>query len=245
VVPPGCFLRGGYVLPLPGRTFKRADLIEIAAANGAQLSVALLHKWRTWRLIPGPVAGGPTGTGPGKGQTWPEGAGWRTAWIARWHADTLSYDALRLALWPWNRELDDRPADMLKAIRTFVRQDQDFHYRVEETLDDEVLDEVDPYLTLMRDGDKSMVPRVLAGTGGPSIANTFSRDADFIARLSFRSLIDVESTDAELPGRYIEAFRSSIDRGRVIDLFWNAPLALARIVVREFLRFRLAEGGEI
>jgi hypothetical protein len=241
VVPADCIAWNGYVLPRRGRVFKRADLIELAGANGFQLSVALLHKWRAWRLLPAPAPGGPTGVGRGKGQTWPEGAGWRTAWIARWHADTLSYDVLRLALWPWTPELErDRAADLLAAIPTFVRQDEDFHDRLEATLSETDLEAVDPYVTLMREGQSGLAAEVLRRAGVKHGSDAMQKQQPFVAQLSFGVLKEMPLDERDLVG-FIRSLRTGLAQRQLtlIELFWNGPLSLARIVVREFLRYRL------
>ncbi len=64
------------------RAFSWRDLVRVAAVNGFDLSHALVHKWRVWRFLPPPTAGGAVGRGPGKGEVWSKEAGRLVAWIS-------------------------------------------------------------------------------------------------------------------------------------------------------------------
>lgn len=249
MVPPRCRVWNGYVLPEHGRTFRRDELIDLAAANGQQLSPALLHKWRQWRMLPGPTPGGATGKGRGKGQTWPEGAGWRVAWISRWLSDSLTYDALRFALWPWTPELErDRPGQLIASLARFLVQDRQYHEVMWETLPDHVREELDPYLWLM-DGDArpEIVRAALKGAGiGPTHPGA-EPHARFVAHLSFDALSGTAARVTEAALRdFITAFRSGFSEPeKLITIFWDSPLGLSRIVIRELYRHRLRKAGTI
>lgn len=247
-MPAGLAVWNGYALPAPGRTFRRDELLTIAAANGHRLSPDLLHKWRNWRLIPAPAAGGPTGKGRGKGQTWPEGAGWRVAWISRWLTDALTYDAIRLAIWPWTRELElDRPEQLAESIGRFLVHDRDFHDITWAAQSPATQEELDPYFSLIG-GDHRPGPVA----GSLDIAGVMHSDPAFaehkalFGRLSFDELLSTASTtDTEELVAFITAFRSQLPEATLTSIFWDSPLGLARIVVRELHRFRLLREGVI
>jgi hypothetical protein len=231
----------GYALPARGRTFRRDELLELGRANGLCLSPALLHKWRVWELIPGPDPGGATGKGRGKGQTWPETAGWRVAWLARWQVATLSYDALRLAIWPWTRRLesDRRICDVMMSIRRFVQQDREFHDRTwQDTLTRTEMGEVEAYNDLLMDGRSSAAPEVLAEAGHPQGSDGFRRNIEFVRTLSWKALQEMNLETMDLAA-YMAWFRATVREDDLITTFWDAPLSLARIVVREVLRYQM------
>ena len=233
-VPDGCVAWNGYILPQRGRTFRRQELIEIALANGYRLTPELLKKWRLWRLLPGPTAGGATGRGRGKGQTWPEGAGWRVAWIGRWHTATLTYEVLRLALWPWTPEIERDQADQLaRSVARFLAQDRIYHDAVLEVMDEPLRDQFDPYMALIYDGE--VTPELTAAIGASEGANQ-----SFLRRLNFDAMsAALDDVAPSVLSAYIAAFRSSLaDRhAELIRLFWDSPLTLSRVVVRELYRF--------
>jgi hypothetical protein len=129
-LPPDFIEQDGYRLPL-AEARRQRDLLGVAAANGRWLTADLLHKWRLWRFVPAPVPGGPTGHGPGKGETWPPDAGWRVAYISRWLTDRFTYDVIRVALWPYTPELNTQRIDaVLASLRATVRRDNIFHHAV-------------------------------------------------------------------------------------------------------------------
>jgi hypothetical protein len=248
-IPSGLVAWNGYALPSASRPFKRAELLAIAAANGRPISPALLHKWRYWRLIPGPFAGGPTDKGRGKGQTWPIGAAWRVAWISRWLADTLTYDGIRLAIWPWTRELDEERIEMIRdSLSGFLAADRSFHAIVWEALSPEAQDELDPYLLLIFGDDRPAIVRGALDIAG--VAHEVDREshAALFRRLSFDELEQTanETTPDELRA-FIGSFRSGLaDReSTMTTIFWNSPIGLARILIRELHRYRLAVRGEL
>ena len=228
----------GYRLPAAGRTFRGDELRGIATANGRPLSSALLHKWRLWRFLPAPTPGGPTGKGRGKGQTWPEGAGWRTAWMARWLTDSLTYDALRLALWPWTRALEEERLDeVVASVRAFIAQDRAYHDRLAEVPSIGTDPGAAAYAALMA-GDTD--PVVLDATlGDIKVGPRDPRYQDIhgrIGQLSFDALEqDLAQVDPTSARSFMAAFRASLaPRERTMTtIFWDSPLALARIVVRE------------
>jgi hypothetical protein len=247
--PPGVVAWNGYALPSSTRPFKRSELLAIAAANGRPISPALLHKWRYWRLIPGPIAGGPTDTGRGKGQTWPIGAAWRVAWISRWLADTLTYDGIRLAIWPWTRELDDERIEMVRdSLSSFLAADRVFHDVVWEELPTEAQDELDPYFSLISGDERSEIVRGALDIAGVAHEVDRERHAALFRRLSFDELEQTanETTPDELRA-FIGSFRSGLgDREPIITtIFWNSPIGLVRILIRELHRYRLAVRGEL
>src|SRR4029077_1528378 len=130
VVPPGFDDWDDYRVPLPAADFSWEDLVAIGAANGLVFGHELVLKWRQWRFLPAPRPGGSTGRGPGRSQRWSYEAAIRTAWLSRWQYDTLTYDVLRLAMWPFTPEIErDRPAEVRKSIAAFLGQDEDFHAR--------------------------------------------------------------------------------------------------------------------
>jgi hypothetical protein len=235
----------GYRLPAPGRTFRADELRAIATANGRPLSAALLHKWRLWRFLPGPTAGGPTGKGRGKGQTWPEGAGWRTAWVARWLTDSLTYDAIRLALWPWTRTLErDRIDEVVRSLKAFVAQDRDYHDRLSAVPSIQANPGAVAYAALMSgDTDPAILDATVAGLkdsrtglGLPPRDPRYRDIRGRIGQLSFDALEeDLARVDPVTARSYIAAFRESLAAHEQVltAMFWDSPLSLARIVVRE------------
>lgn len=109
--------------PKDGYTWR--ELQAVAGANGWPLSHDLLRKWRLWRFVRAPVADGRSGRGPGKRQTWSPVTARKVAWIARWLTDTMTYDVLRLAMWPWTPELErNRPLQVISSVKAFLRQDE-------------------------------------------------------------------------------------------------------------------------
>ena len=148
-VPPWAVEWRGYRLPR-GRAFRRAALVEVAGANGYRLSHDMLHRWRVWDFLPPPIAGGPTGHGPGKGQTWSREAGVCVAWLARWQTDALTYDVLRLALWPFRAQLaTTKPGDVQRSLVAFLRQDRDFHSRAQQAYGEAWPDGLETYLDVV------------------------------------------------------------------------------------------------
>jgi hypothetical protein len=248
--PPGLRHWNGYSLPDTVRTHHREALISIAGANGLSLSPALLHKWAYWRLIPTPTPGGPTGKGRGKGQRWTHTAAWRVAWISRWLSGTLTYDGLRLAIWPWTPSLEQERAPMIiNSVRRFLIQDRDFHDRALAEIETEVLGELDPYIGLMEgDHRDAVVARALDIAGVGAANPSRAQHEVFFRHLGFTDLTAtaaslVESDIAE----FITAWRAStadqIDR--VTTIFWTSPIGLARILIRELHRYRLIREGTI
>ena len=236
----------GYALPEPGRTFHRDQLIELAAANGFTLTHHLLHKWRVWRFIPGPTPGGATGKGPGKGQTWPIGAGWRVAWLARWLADSLTYDALRLCLWPWTRELEaDRSDDLVASVRRFLAQDRGYHDRVIERLQeghDNELEKAIDYVALMfGDASTPTVDHAMESAGIRPGAERHATLEPFVRHLGFepmgRRFASLTEPDILVFGARLRG-NHQLERA-LIDIFWSSPLALGRVLVRELYWYLL------
>lgn len=248
-LPQGLVAWNGYALPSGEHPFKRAELLAIAAANGRSISAALLHKWRYWRLIPGPIAGGPTEKGRGKGQTWPIGAAWRVAWISRWLADTLTYDAIRLAIWPWTRELDEERIEMVRdSLSGFLAADVDFHDVVWEALPTEAQVELDPYFSLITGGDRAAIVRGALDIAGVADGVDRERHGALFRHLNFDELLETaNTTTADELKAFIGSFRSSLaDRESVLTtIFWNSPIGLARILIRELHRYRLTTRGEL
>jgi len=235
-IPIGSVAWNGYVLPHRGRTYHRDELIEIAQANGYGLSSELLKKWRLWRFLPGPTPGGATGKGRGKGQTWPEGAGWRVAWIAHWLTATLTYDVLRLAIWPWTPELErDRADKLARSAQRFLAQDRAYHDSVLESMDEARRDRFDPYVALIYDGD--VTHELIAAMSASDVGNEA-----FLHRLNFKAMsASMGALTPSTLSNYAVAFRTSLaDRhGDLVALFWDSPLTLSRIVVRELHRFMI------
>lgn len=244
LVPARCVEFNDYVLPVPGRTFRRDELLEVARANGHDLSADMLLKWRQWRLIPGPTAGGPTGKGRGKGQVWPEGAGWRVAWLSRWLANSLTYDVLRVALWPWTLELeDDAHVDQLiDSVARVLVQDRDYHDRRLTAMSLKEQAELDPYVALMY-GDPS--PRsaraVLRDAGLDSGAENYGRRLSLVMQLGFEPMQAAfeRSTPSDVRA-FSKRLRAKEDREkRLTDIFWASPIALARMLLREFYAYHI------
>lgn len=248
--PQGLVDWNGYVFPSATGPFRRDELIAIATANGRAISPDLLHKWRYWRLIPGPTPGGPTDKGRGKGQMWPIGAAWRVAWISRWLADSLTYDILRLAIWPWTRELDHDRVDMVRdSMAGFLVTDRAYHDVVWEALPSADADAMDPYFLLVG-GD----PRGVNVDGSLDIAGIATNDprrgtqAEFFRLLSFDELeATVRDVHPDELRTFIEVFRGNLaDREQLMtQIFWSSPLGLARILLRELHRYQLTKRGEL
>jgi len=245
-IPTGCLEWNGYVVPEHGRVFRRDELLELAAANGHRVTADLLHKWRVWRFVPGPTAGGATGKGRGKGQTWSFEAGVRVAWLSRWLAASLTYDALRLALWRRARELDDRLDDVMESAARFLEQDQEYHDRVLELpdLDDEL---VNAYLDVVYDGRVTQEGRriLLADAGVEPDDPGMAEARKFLPHLNFDGM---QKAWAEVPDGVLRDYVASlraIPDPRLAAAFWDSPLGLARIVVRELHRFRLRRESAI
>ncbi|MDA1004467.1 MAG: hypothetical protein O3B31_14170 [Chloroflexi bacterium] len=230
---------------------RRDDLLEIARMNGFRLSRDLLKRWRRWRFLPGPTEGGPTGKGAGKGQTWSADAGHAVAWLSYWKAARISYDALRLALWPFAPEMDARLADVRASLQRFLRQDEQFQ---DEVMTNSLLSDSDRSLPAayqsVLDGEGSRADRrqLLLDAGLSPDDPTFAPQLEFLTDLTFDKVtVTVTLVDEELLLRFITAFRklqdTPVSRELMETAFLESPLGLARIVVREVHRFRLMQGG--
>lgn len=250
LIPPGLRDWNGYRLPPKQASFDWRGLIEIAHANGFRLTHDLLKKWRVWRFLPGPTAGGATGAGRGKGETWPIGAGWRTAWISRWQADKLTYDVVRIALWLWTPDLEaHRARDVRHSLFNFVRQDEAFHGRFFDLLGEDFSDpSYDAYRDVILAGDSSLNDRqALLRTAGLN-----DDDPEFALNLPFMAYLNLDemqrlfetATDQDVR-TFIALFRASTAKyeAQVVDDFWSHPVGLARIIVREFYRCLLIDRG--
>jgi hypothetical protein len=244
--------------------YRRDELIEIARANGYRLSPAMLHKWRVWRFLPKPTEGGPTGKGPGKGQSWPHAAAWRVAWISRWISAELTYDVLRLALWWSTPDLDgDRRIDDVQAsLQRFLQQDRKYHYLVL-GIDDSTVDGLERTLDRMPEGTparlytdivmlgestegerRSALEQSLPG----SPASEVEYQLPFFERMNFDAMEETMATiSPDLLRESIAAFRASTvtRRDEVVGLFWDKPLTLARVVTRETHRYALFKSRKL
>lgn len=245
------FENGGYRF---GRAeaFRWDDLIETADANGFKLTRPLLHKWRVWRFLPPPVAGGRTARGRGKGQTWPLGAGWRVGWMSHWLAATLTYDVLRLAIWPWTPAFDtERARDVIESLQKFLRQDEHFQRRVmaSTNVDEEPDARTYADVVLSPDGELSTRGELLQASGAPDFnSRAFIDNIVFTRFLNFADMR--ETADAVTPdelGEFITQFRAAPadQQSLYVDIFWDSPLALARIIVRGLHRYKLTKEGRI
>ncbi len=244
--PDGFYEWKGYRLPFAVDAFTWEQLVAIAAANGLVVGHALILKWCKWRFLPRPQAGGSTGRGPGKGQLWSHEAGLRAAWLSRWQRGTLSYDALRLAMWPSTPALEaERPREVLVSVRAFFRQDQDFHDRklgdfgwLEDPL-------VDDYYAVVLAGESNHEQRVrlLIDAGLPRDDPDFERTAEFLKHLNFPTMRRVFDSIVEDDLRaFMAGFRTRFagQADKLVDIFWSDPLHLARVVIRELFREKYA-----
>jgi hypothetical protein len=240
---------------LPGETFHRDDLIAVAAANGYRLSPEMLSKLRVWRLLPGPTAGGKTGKGPGKGQRWPAEAARRVAWIARWRGLGLSFDTLRLALWPWTPELDGKPlADVLSSLRRFVAEDERLHqkgyglprdreeYRIPERYPDGSDNRAYIELVNYGDTDTDRTRRAIRGSDPDLSGREIESLIPFVGTLSIPALHSAfTNITVETLRHFIPTFRqkSPDDRDFLTLAFLHNPLDLVRLIVRQLYRFSI------
>lgn len=225
----------GYRLA-PGHRFHRTDLLGIAAANGYRVSPELLHKWRVWRFLPSPIPGGSDGHGPGKRQTWSRTAAWRVAWMSRWMNDRLTYDILRLAIWPRNPMFEQqRAADVAKSIKLFLAQDERFHDAVlvmHGHSRDSALWAYEGILMAESptEAERRLVLQKLAPNGGASDEVALER----LRRASFDAMH--ETLDNVLPDilpDFIRGFRAAThkEHRQLSDTFWKNPPDLARTIV--------------
>jgi hypothetical protein len=251
----------GYLLP-PPRHYTRDELIEIARANGYRLTPAMLHKWRQWRLIPKAIGGGKTGKGPGKGEQWSHLAACRVAWISRWISAQLTYDVLRLAIWPWTVDLDLLAAEMRSSLQRFLQQDRKYTYLVL-GIDDRTADGLERTLARMREGtpirlytdivvlgESSDQERrsALAQSLPTSSTSEVEYQLPFFERMNFDDMEETMATiSPELLRESIAAFRASTATRSddVVGLFWDKPLTLARVITRETHRYALLKHGEL
>jgi hypothetical protein len=251
-VRPGFIDWSGYRLPRAA-TFEWRDLVEVAHANGLRLSHDSLKKWRVWRFLPGPTAGGATTVGRGKGETWPRGAGWRTAWISRWQADSLSYDALRLAIWLWTPAFEQsRADDMRRSAITFLKQDERFHARIYDEFGEELLanPEISAYQAVVMAGDSGRGERraLLRWAGLAEDDPRFERNLPFLERLNLDEMqVRLDSVTTNELRSFIATFRAATAHQHELTVqeFWGNPTGLARIVIRELYRYLLAKDGEV
>jgi hypothetical protein len=235
--------------------------MAVAWANGFRLTPDLLHKWRVWRFLPGPQPGGPTGKGRGKGEVWPVGAMWRVAWMSRWRGHTLSYDALRLAIWPWTRAFEsERVADLRASVERFLRQDEKIHrlaYGILSGVDEvntieqyQEGDENRIYIDLLLYGvtDRRSLAKLVKSVLPNASAADVRRELPFLAKVEFSPMQEsLSEVSGELLTQFISAFRThriEMERIQGGD-FWNNPLDLARLVIRELYRVVLTARGEL
>lgn len=235
------------------QSFRWDDLVEIARVNGFTLTRPLLHKWRVWRFLPAPVAGGRTGHGRGKGQTWPIGAGWRVAWISHWLASTLTYDALRIAIWPWTPAFDsERIDDVSASLVKFLRQDEAFQRAVVDHTNLDAHPEMRAYSDVVFSDDDaplSIRRELLEASGAPDINSPpFIDNIVFMKWLNFPDMHRMaEMVTPEVLREFIAQFRiGSAEREQLyVGIFWESPLGLARTIVRELHRFALMKEGKL
>jgi len=249
---PGFVDWGGYRLPRAA-TFVWRELVEVAHANGLRLSHDLLKKWRVWRFLPKPTAGGASAAGRGKGETWPRGAGWRTAWVSRWQADSLSYDLLRLAIWLWTPGFEqNRADDVRRSVVNFLRQDANFHSRVYDEFGSELFanSQTTAYQSVVMAGYSEPEERntLLDWAGLTEDDPRFERNLPFLERLNLEGMQSrlAVVTDDDVR-TFIAAFRASTAHQQELttEAFWGNPTGLARVVVRELYRYLLTKDGEL
>ena len=241
----------GYRVPL-APAYEWRGLVDLAHANGFRLTAELLHKWRVWRLLPGPTAGGRRGAGRGKRQTWSPEALERVAWMSRWLAAGLTYDAVRLALWPRTPELElQRPADVSASVARFLLQDEKRHDSLLSPggpwQKDAALTAYEEAIVIGEPGSQS-VARLLTSTGLKEGDPNFSYYREFFRHLTLDKMqTHLSALPAEALQRFITEFRISTaaDRETYEEIYWSNALGLTRIVVRRLYRFVLIEKGVI
>ncbi len=234
--------------------FRWQDLVRVAAINGLPLSQPLLHKWRDWRFLPPPRAGGPLARGPGKGQIWSKVAGRLVAWISYWRNRRLTYDTLRLAMWPWKHTFDrERLTDVLASLRRFVVWDEKFQSAVLHKAERSGTrnEELDAYASVLFAWDEPPIEehrdRLLRSTPLPREHPEYESTREFLTHLTFDEL---QKTTARLKTEdvaiFIQTFRQRMGphQQRLSDELWEDPLRVARIVVRNLQRYALATRAE-
>jgi hypothetical protein len=247
---------------LPGESFHRDDLVAVAHANGYRLSPEMLRMLRRWRFLPGPVAGGKTGKGPGKGETWGTGAMWRVAWLARWRGFGFTYDELRLALWLWTPVFDsERLPDVGESVCKFARQYEAFHWTAFQLTGDEdgssVLDENYPRGTaerayidhfLYENSDQRRMKQMLRLEMPDATDVQHDYYLPFVKKLSFWNIAqELKTVDTALLARFIQRFRGAAapHQAMLVADFWNQPRSVASILVRELYHCALLERGKL
>jgi hypothetical protein len=235
-VPDGFREWKGYRFRRP-QLLRRDQLLQVAAANGRPVSPALLHKWRNWRLLPGPTPGGATGRGPGKGQTWPADSAWRVAYLCRWLNDQLTYDVLRVALWPYTPELDeDRIGQVAASLRAYLKQDSEYHNAVLGIRGDETADQI---LDQVPDTSRVYTEAVILGTAPTkALKRLWEQEVPGeLMRPWFKdlNLLELRGFVDDLPQRdlvrFIRERRPHYATAERHDMFWDNALAFARYVV--------------
>ncbi len=233
--------------------FRWQDLVRVAATNGLPLSLPLLHKWRDWRFLPPPMAGGPVARGSGKGQIWSKAAGRLVAWISYWRNRRLTYDTLRLAMWPWKPTTFDRQRlrDVLASLRRFVVWDERFEDAVLQRAEaaGERDAELDSYAAVLFAADrpsKREREHVLEFSPLSPDHPGYATTVQFLERLTFEDMKGTIWALREDDLRaFIRAFREAMapHDARLQNDLWEDPLRIARIVVRNAHRYwlKLAE----
>ncbi len=253
MVPPlsnGFYDWNGFRLPL-GREFDWRGLVEVAWANGFLLSHELLLKWRNWRFLPTPVPGGRTATRAGKGETWSYQCAQRVAWIGTWLLQSLTYDVLRLAMWPWTPELGrERAKDLRRSLRRFIDQDRDFTDKKllkEPALEEDEIADAYEDVVVTGGGSQAARQKLLIDAGMETTHPRFSATLELLEHLNFGELIATsdEVTDSEL-AEFMASMRPQMVLSHQLDdSLWFEPLGVARIVVRELHRAFLFRRGRL
>lgn len=230
-----------YAWPI-AEAYKSAQLVEVAQRNGYRLTPALLRKWTQWRLIPGPAAGGSTGQGRGKGETWSRSAARRVAWIAYWKAAGLTYDVLRVALWPSTPTLDDRLGDVARSLKAFAVADQDRHDLG--TLDDVDDEDLDLYMAWSDGRATDEQIRELVSRAGARGPQELDHHTSFLRAATPDEILETARLASTLDlTKFIGRFRIAAGQYQeyVNEAFLAYPLGLVRIIVRELHRWRVSE----
>jgi hypothetical protein len=165
-------------------------------------------------------------------------------WLARWKASGLSYDVLRLALWPGAPALDVRLMEIVESLSRFAVADQDRHDLG--TLDD--VDDTDRELYLhwsdgWAEGDQI---RELVSRAGVDDPEQQVQQIAFLQTATPESILRTASEAASLDlAAFIYRFRVAAGQYQepMNETFLTYPLGLVRIVVRELHRWRLSQSG--
>jgi len=245
-----------YRFPTPDRMlggFTGDELLRVAAANGWQVKrSALADIRRRWRFIDGPRAGGSTGKGRGKGQTWPASAAWRVAWLAYWRHQGLTIDALRLAMWIWTSALErERPEDLLTSAAAFLRQDDRFSLAVIARQSGAEAEMLEVYRQVVLVGDNEQADQLFDALPIPNEHPHREHARAFLHRLNVPDMQDSISGRSALPLALLPLVVNGVRRwppdvqAILLTEFWTNPLALARLMVMEIHHTNLVRLGSM